>query len=272
MKKLVLALVMVLVVMVGRSQAFEGTLQFAIKMDITDPKMKADMEEAKKKAADPANQAKMKALMDQMNDPKMKAMFDANPQMKAQMEAMMKVIAGGDMSSMMPQSITIKLKGINSLTSIHGGFMDKNDVLYLGDKDVTYSINHPAKSYMVNKSSASTTTSTENKPKITKTSETATILGHSCTKYIIETPTSEGKTVTINYWATTDIKDVDMKVLAKQRMGKDQMIFSEIEGVPLRIQSVIPQGSVLVEATDIKKQSLPASDFALPAGYTETKI
>jgi hypothetical protein len=45
-----------------------------------------------------------------------------------------------------------------------------------------------------------------------------------------------------------------------------------IEGIPLRVEMKIPQGNMTMEATDIKKQSLPASDFAIPAGFKETKL
>jgi len=272
MKKIVLAVVMILAVMVGRTQSFEGTIHWNMKMEITDPKVKAQIEEAKKKAADPANQAKMKEMQAKMNDPQFKAMLDSNPQMKAQMEAMMKIIAGGDMSSMMPSGIVIKLKGGNSLTSIQGGLMDKNDVLYLSDKDVTYTINHPAKSYVIMAKSTGPSTS-DRKPKVTKTSETATILGHTCTKYLIETPGLDGKSITTNYWATTEIKDIDMKALAKQHMAKDQtFIYPEVDGVPLKMEMMMPQGTMTMEVAEIKKSSIPASDFTLPAGYAETKI
>ena len=102
MKKLVLAVVLILVVMTGRTQAFEGMMRWTMKMEITDPKAKAQMEEAKKKANDPAAQAQLKELQAKMNDPQFKAMLEANPQMKTQIEATLKMIAGGDMSSMLP--------------------------------------------------------------------------------------------------------------------------------------------------------------------------
>lgn len=271
MKKLVLALVLILVVMTGRSQSFEGIMRWSMKMDITDPKIKAQMEEAKKKAADPANQAKIKEMQAKMNDPQFKAMMDSNPQMKAQMEAAMKIMAGGDMSSMMPTGVLIKIKGTNSLTSIQGGIMDKNDVLHLSDKDQTYTINHAAKTYMVMSKPAAKPE--ENKPKITKTSETATILGHTCTKYIIEKTENNGQKSTVNYWATTEIQGIDLKALAKQQMNKDQsFVYAEIEGVPLKIEMTMSQGVMTMEMLEIKKESLPASAFTLPAGYSETKI
>lgn len=270
MKKVVLALVLILLVMTGRGQSFEGVMRWKMKMDITDPVMKAKTEEAKKNANDPANQAKMKEMQAKMNDPQFKAMLDSNPQMKAQVEALMKSMVSGDMSSMMPTGVTVKFKGGNSLISLEGGMMDKNDALYRADKDQTYAINNQAKSYMVMKKN--TNTATQEKPKITKTSETAKIMGYNCTKYLIEQNGPDGTAMKISYWTTTDIKDIDLKSLAKQQMGNQSLVYTEVEGVPVKIEMPLPQGVMTMEMTELKKESLPASDFEVPAGYTETKI
>lgn len=269
MKKLVLILVMVFVVMIGRTQTFEGVIHWSMKMDITDPKVKAQMEEAKKKINDPANQAKMKEMEAKMKDPQMKAMMEQNPQMKAQMEAAMKMMQGGDLNAMIPSGIAVKMKGTNSLTTIQGGIMDKNEILHLGDKDVTYNINHASKTYMVMKVSDKE----QKSPKITKTSETQKILGYTCTKYLIEQPGRDGKTVNTNYWATNEIKDFDIKALAKQQKGQGQsFLFTEVDGVPLKIEVMMPEGNMTMECTEFKKESIPTSTFALPSGYSETKI
>ncbi|HMJ70961.1 MAG TPA: hypothetical protein VK508_18800 [Cyclobacteriaceae bacterium] len=271
MKKIVLAVVAILLVMTGRTQSFEGSIRWTMKMDITDPKAKAQMEEAKKKAADPANQAKMKEMTDKMNDPQFKAMLDANPQMKAQMEAMMKMMAGGDLSGMLPSAIIMKLKGQNSLVSIQGGIMDKTDMLHLADKDETFTINHNAKTFTLMPKNDG---EKRPKPKVTKTSETAKILNYNCTKYIIEITIPEGKTMTSNYWATNEIKDIDLKAIAKQQMAKDQsFVFPEIDGFPLRIESQIPQtGTITIETAEIKRGGVANSDLQLPSGYTEAKL
>ena len=102
---------------------FEGTIKWSMKMEITDPAMKAKMEEGQKQMNDPATQAKMKEMEKQMSDPQFKAMMDANPQMKAQMEKVMKMSQSGDMSSVMPSAFTLKLQGNNSLTHMEGGMI-----------------------------------------------------------------------------------------------------------------------------------------------------
>src|SRR3954468_426261 len=85
MNKLLIA-VLTLAVSSAWAQSFEGIIKWSMKMEVTDPAMKAKMAEGQKKMNDPAEQAKMKKMQEQMNDPKMKAMMDANPAMKAQME------------------------------------------------------------------------------------------------------------------------------------------------------------------------------------------
>jgi hypothetical protein len=106
MKKLTL-IALLLSVTFAKAQNFEGIISWKFTVEITDPKAKAEMEEAQKKMNDPETQAQMKALQEQMNDPQMKAMMEANPQMKKQMEAAMKMAAGGgDINSMMPKGMT----------------------------------------------------------------------------------------------------------------------------------------------------------------------
>lgn len=271
MKKVVLAFVLLVLVMTGRTQSFEGSVRWSMKLDVTDPSAKAKMEEEKKKASDPETQAKIREMQEKMNDPQFKAMLDQNPQMKAQMDAMMKMMTGGDISSMLPSSVIMKLKGSNSLISIKGGIMDGNDILYIADKDETYTLNHASKTFtLMPKNDAAP----QQKPKVTKTSETQKILNYTCTKYIIETTTPEGKTVTANYWATNEIKGIDLKSMARQQMGKEQaFVFPEVEGFPMRIETTLPQvGSLTIDTEEIKRGSIPDSELQIPSGYTERKL
>src|SRR5258707_10685556 len=125
MRKL-MTLLLMFVVLTSWSQGFEGTIKWSMKLDATDPKVKAEME----KMNDPANQAKIKEMEAKMNDPQFKAQMDANPQMKAQIEAMMKSMsAGGGANSMMPTGMLLKLKGGNTVTIMQGGMMDGFEIL-----------------------------------------------------------------------------------------------------------------------------------------------
>jgi hypothetical protein len=253
------------------AQTFEGTIKWTMKMEVTDPALKAKMAEGQQKMNDPAQQAKMKQMQEQMNDPKMKAMMDANPAMKAQMEKVMKMQQGGEgdmMSNMMPKGMIVKLKDGNSLVTMDGG-MASGDFLHTADKSVR--LDRENKTYSVMPSGDGKGAENHEQPTVTKTSETMKILGYNCTKYIV-TMTERGQTITTNMWTTTEIKGVDMKAMAKQRMGRGQSMFSDkVDGVPLKIESSTPQGIMIMEVTEFKRESLNAADFTIPADYKETQ-
>lgn len=273
MKKLV-ALVLTMATLNAWSQGFEGTIKMSMKMEITDPALKAKMEAGQQKMNDPANQAKMKEMEARMNDPQFKKMMEANPQLKAQMENVMKMQSGGGApgpADMMPKSIAVKLKNGNSLVIMEGGMMS-GEMLHLADKNQTVRLDRQNKTYMVVPSGKGMPGQTEEiKPTVTKTSETATILNYTCTKYIV-TIQERGQTMTTNVWATTDIKDIDGKALAKQRMNRGQSFFFEgVDGVTLKAESQTAHEKITWEVTDIKKESLNAADFTIPSDYTESK-
>jgi hypothetical protein len=228
----------------------------------------AQMAEEQKKMNDPATQAQMKEMEEKMNDPEFKKMMESNPQMKAQMEAAMKMMqGGGDMNSMLPKSVVVKMKNQNA-TMVSDG-MYKMETLYLHDKNTSYKINREAKTYSVFPEYKE---DPNNKVdvKVTKTSETAKILDYTCTKYVVDI-SAKGHTMQQHVWATTAIKDFDFKALASQRSGNNEytMYFKEIDGVPLKTEMNTSQGKMSMECTEIKKQSLSSSDFSIPSGYKE---
>lgn len=255
------------------AQTFEGTIRWTMKTEITDPKAKAQMEEGQKKMNDPANQAKMKKMQDQMNDPQFKAMMEANPAMKAQMEKMMKMSEGGDANAMMGKGYTIKFKDGNSLMVMEGGMMDGTEILHQTDGNKTMQLDRKNKTYSVMPTGTGKDNSNGSQVKVTKTGETAKIAGYNCTKYVVEL-TVEGRPTTQMLWATTEIKDFDFKALAKQRMGRDgqSMFYEQVDGVPLKVEMKMEQGNMTMEAAEIKRESLSADLFKIPAGFTETKF
>ncbi|MBS1558859.1 MAG: DUF4412 domain-containing protein [Bacteroidetes bacterium] len=268
MKKLMTSLFVGLTFIVS-AQTFEGTIKWSMKMDITDPAVKAKMAEGQRKMNDPANQAKMKELQAKMNDPQFKAMMESNPQMKATMEKMMQGASSGDMmGSMMPKGMIVKVKGDNSLVTMDGGVMS-GDFLHTPDKSVR--LDRESKTYSVMPSGKAPAT-TENNYTVTKTTETTTILGHTCTKYVI-TPKEEHNNAGVsNIWTTTDFKGLDMKAFARQQMSKGRSMFYEgMEGLPLKVETTTPQGNMVMEVTDIKRETLSSSLFTIPSDYKETQ-
>lgn len=268
MKKLWMAL-FALVATPTWAQNFEGTIKCSMKMEITDPKLKAEMAQAQQKMNDPKAQAEMKKLQEQMKDPQVKAMMENNPQMKAMMEKMTQGNVGDMMSNMMPKGMTIKMKDGNTLTHMDGGMM-AGDFLYLKDKSVH--LDRENKSYWVLPSgNGQGAMADAAKPTVTKTSETMKILGYNCIKYVA-VMNEHGHTITTNMWTTTEIKDIDPKAFSKQRMDKGQsMLYEGMDGIPLRIESMTQQGNFVMEVTEIKKESLSAADFVIPSDYKETQ-
>ena len=270
MKKLIPCLLL-LCAWSAQAQSFEGTIKWTMKMEITDPAMKAKMEEGMKKMNDPAMQARMKEMQAKMNDPQMKAAMEANPQMKAQMENAMKMMAGGDMNSMMPKGFSIELKNGNGLTKMEGGVMGNMEMLYLKDKDMTYHLDRQNKTYSVMDTNKDGQATPSTSAKVTKTSETTKILGYTCTKYLVEY-TEGTTTMKQSIWTTTDIKDIDLKSMSKHKIGRGQSLYFEgLDGVPLRTEMGTPQGSMSMEATEIKRGSVSSSDFVIPSDFKETQ-
>jgi len=267
MKNFLFVLVLVVSGVCLKAQSFEGTVKWKITSEITDPDVKAQMEKMK----DPANQAKMKEMQEKMNDPQFKAMMESNPQMKTQLEAMTKAMAsGGGLEAIMPSGLTIKLKGKNTSSIMEGGAGAGMEILYLGDKNQSYRIDRSSKTYSV-LAPGKANTQNEN-TKVTKTSETRKILGYTCTKYVVEV--QEGKQAQQQiFWTTTDIKDIDFKNMARQRLaqGQPNMFYDKIDGVPLRMEMKHPKGTMTMEATDLKRETLAATDFVVPSGFKEVK-
>jgi hypothetical protein len=265
MKNLLITLFFLVTVNVF-AQSFEGTMSWSMKMEITDPAKKAQMEEAQKMMQDPQ---KIKELEEQLNNPQMQQMMAQNPQMKAQMEKMLEMMKNGG-GNLMPTGMVVKFKNGNSLSRLEGSFID-NDFLYLKEKNQTYTIDRKNKTYSVTAHSGSENDSLP-QAKVTKTSEKIKVLNYTCTKYLVEY-TINGKTMIQNVWATTEIKGLDISSMANQQMGgsKRMTFFKQIDGVPLKVDMSMPEGTMLMEATQIKRESLSSSDFTIPADYKEIK-
>lgn len=252
------------------AQTFEGIVRWTMTMEIKDPEMRAKMAEAQRQMNDPATQQQLKEMEAKMNDPEMKKMMEQNPQMKAAMENAMKSAKGpGGMNDMMPKGMIIKVKGMNIATVMEGGMADGMEILHMKDQPPVR-INRKDMTYSKMPSGPPQGTQT---PEITvnKTTETMKILGYNCTKYIVNVKV-EGKDVMQTMWTTTEIKDIDLKALARQGgRGQGPMFSDKVEGVPLRMEMASPQGNMVMEVAEIKKQTLSDAEFSIPAGFKEVK-
>lgn len=268
MKKLTIFLTLVTALTV-KAQSFEGTIRWAMSMEFSDPALQAKMAAAQEQMNDPEVQAAIKELEAKMKDPETKKMMEQNPQIKAAMESAMKSAQRGGapegMDNMVPKGMTMKVRGASMSTIIEGGVMDGMEMLMregqpavrINRKDQTYSKLPEGKP------------GADTKVTATKTSETTKILGYTCAKYVVQM-TAEGQTVNQIMWTTTEIKDVDMKSFARQRNAQGQPMFSErVEGFPLKIEVANPQGKMIMEVAEIKREKLSSDDLTVPAGFKE---
>jgi hypothetical protein len=198
----------------------------------------------------------------------MKAMMEANPQMKAQMEKIMKMSQSGDMSSLMPTGFVIKIKNMNSITKIEGGMMQA-EILYLHDENKRIQIDRENKTYQV-MAAENQEMSEEPKYEITKTNDSKKILGYNCTRYEV-TQEEYGQKVTSSVWATGEIKGLTAANFDQGMSSRGKLYFKEISGVPLRIEMKSSDATMVMQAIELKKESLKASDFTIPAGFKETQ-
>jgi len=261
MKRLLISLLATIAVAGSYAQSFEGTIRWHISIDITDPKILASIAQTKKEAADTATRKKVADLRKKMSDPAYKAFLDGSPDLRAQYKGMIMALEGASPAEMVPNEMVLKLKLKNTVTIMKGGIEDGYEVLYLGDKNEVYRIYHDTKKHSLIRQD---TMKAKFIRKVSKTVETMEILGYKCTKYFVEISPWNFAI----YWATDEIEGVDTKTIANHHMGKEKsFMYPEVDGVPLRIESRVPQGTYIMEAIEVKKEAHPAEVFQIPAGY-----
>ena len=164
----------------------------------------------------------------------------------------------------MPTGFEITSKAPVTKMKMLNGKSTFMEFVTLDDKKESYLLNHKEKkAYKMPEESEK---SEGTKPKVTKTSESTTIAGYKCTKYIVEYANQK---TTQHIWAATDIK---MPASAfKNSMGGNRggSLFMEgIEGVPLKM-TVTENGSTSeMTATEVNRAKLNIADLQVPAGYT----
>lgn len=290
MKKIV-ALLFVAAALVGRvvAQDFEGTVRWSMTAEISDPAVRAQMSQAQAQLASPEMQAQMEQARAAMNTPEMQAMMKNNPQMRAMIEKQMGALnnlpkpaaGGGGAGGMFPNKFVCKTKGTRALITVEGG-MFPSETLSQGDKGVAYRLDRAQRTYRRLPTSLPQADEVKAKLgtdfKVTATGETAKIIGYSCKRYLVEQSGGAGadprEHQTYTVWATKDIPGLDSKKLEALRVGRESgpNFMTQIDGVPLKIEINTPQAKLVMQAESITRESLPASLFELPAGFTEAAM
>ncbi|MDB5274181.1 MAG: hypothetical protein JWO58_2548 [Chitinophagaceae bacterium] len=242
------------------AQNFEGYIKYSFTIDLGEAN-NAKMAEMNEKMNSPEMKAQMQVMKDKMNDPEFKKMVEGNPQLKAQMDAMMAASSSANKDNLLPKEAIVSFKNGNSLFSMIGGAAAlTGDVLYLKDKDQSYQLHRDRKTYRVlPKGEQKKSTAT-----VTKTTETKIVLGHTCTKYIVK----DGER-SMNVWATTELKNLTDQ-MKKMSLGKEHSLYmDQIEGIPLKIESTSKEIHFTMQVVEIKEQQQNIADFSIPTGYKE---
>lgn len=133
----------------------------------------------------------------------------------------------------------------------------------IDDKNENFLLDHKEKKAY--KMPAETQKTDNVKPKVTKTSETATIAGYKCTKYVVEY--TDRKT-TQHIWAANDMKISASAFKNSLSSGRGATLFMEgIEGVPLKMTITDNGTTSEMLATEVNKAKLNVADLQVPAGY-----
>lgn len=280
MKKIAAVLAALLMTLTLSAQDFEGTITWKMTAEISDPALKAKMQAAQAQLASPEMQAKLQQAQAAMQSPQMQEMMRQNPQMKAMIERQMAAMKGpaagaasdNPLGAWLPESFTFKTKGQRSLVIVKGG-PAAGETLTMADKALTYRLNREEKTYRKVSREPAENPSTQTY-KITRTTETAKILGYTCTRCDVEPGNSTSpEKMTYAVWVTSEIKGLDPKKLhaITVAQGRGANFVGQLDGVPLKMEVHSAKANFTMEVTAITPGSLPAAQFELPADFTEAE-
>lgn len=113
-------------------------------------------------------------------------------------------------------------------------------------------------------------------PEVTKTKNTKTIAGQTCTEYIVK---SKEENTQISYWlAGGNYNFFSPMVKLLNRKDKSSVYFTKLTGVEgmfpfLSIESAIgsKDENTRLEVTKVQKKTIPASKFEIPKGYQKSE-
>ena len=236
-----------------RAQDFNGTMTWSARIELTDPQAREQLSMAEEALKNPAllsmllDSAQVRGLLEKQLGP-------INPNSGA--------------TSVLPTGFTLQIKGPRALVKTEGGLVSR-EVLTLADKNTAYTLDRRARTYqrLIEPAAARSTA----KAKVTRTNETATLLGYACRRYLVETDDGGAKS-RFSVWTTTELKAANTTAFKRLQWGESggADFLAQVEGVPLRIDATTPEAKIALLATRITPGALPDALFALPAGFKET--
>jgi hypothetical protein len=246
------------------AQEFEGLVKWSVKMDFKDHRKKSHMEHTQKKMKDPAMQSKVQEMEAKMSNPEQREAIQKDPKMKHEMNQTMALLKS---SALYPTGIIMRIREGNTITALEGTLVS-NEVLDIKATGESFNVNRQHKTY--SKIGGPPRLKPNENVSVTKTTETATILGYRCTKYLIENKDPK-KGLIQEIWTTTDFTAFDLRSFRNQKFGRNSWYFEGVEGVPLRMVAQNDDGDVTIEAIAIEKRQQKAEDFSVPADYKEVR-
>ena len=218
--------------------------------------------------AAPAARADLKVVETlRIDSPQLKAYMDSmTPQQRAQMSR-----SGNPLLSGAPQVTTFYVHGSKSRA-------DVGPLTYVSDAatNQTTTINRRSHTYstMQTPTTGGTgqTTST-----IKDTGQTKVIQGHPSRHYLMSATlaSSPGTVIQGDTWAAQDLPQPSLPTSGQGPFAVLQNLLKKVKGFPLKTTLAVtgsPLGSTTatISVVSVSKATLPASDFAIPAGYAKS--
>lgn len=172
--------------------------------------------------------------------------------------------------SMIPQKMELSVKDHNSHLKFVGGMTQGllGDILYHSKDKNLYSI------FDHNKTAIQTSVESLKKDAekggfvAVKTSETSTILGYLCTRYIVK---DEKEGTETSLWCTKSISNASASVMVYFLESMTHYGVTGIEGLPLKIQFKGKEFNLTLLGENKLEKKMSEKLFIVPEGYTLTK-
>lgn len=180
--------------------------------------------------------------------------------------------ASGDqaemMKSMMPSDFNFKFDGKQKMKfAMKGGMMAAmmGEIVADGTTGEAFMLKHKEKKAFTMPDDQEE--SSDNKPSVTKLSETQTIAGYKTQKYQVESM-DKGKKETIIMWIAKDL-NIAKPDAANMKGNANNFFVEGLDGFPLRVEVAMDQvsGTMVMQADKVEKKDYPASAFEIPSDY-----
>jgi len=216
----------------------------------------------------PAAHADLKVVQTlRIDSPQLKAYMDSmTPAQRAQMSR-----SGNPMFSGAPQVTTLYLRGVKSRA-------DVGPMTYVSDASTSQTtvINRRSHTYSTMRTPA-TAASGQVSAKIKDTGQIKMIQGHPSRHYLMSATLASqpGTIIQGDIWAAQDLPQPTLPTSGQGPLAVMQGLMRKVKGFPLKTTLAVtgsPLGSTTVTTSvvSVSKAPLPASAFAIPAGYAKS--